>query len=52
MRWFGGCMNVQLTDWSIADSLHTLVMTVKGKMIPLHAMEALEVRGGTPPTHS
>jgi hypothetical protein len=26
--------------------------SVKGKVIPLHAMEALGVRGGIAPTHS
>jgi hypothetical protein len=30
----------------------TLLMYVKGKVIPLHAIEALGVRGGIAPTHS
>jgi hypothetical protein len=38
-----------------SEEIHNLCFSsniIKGKVIPLHAMEALGVRGGIAPTHS
>jgi hypothetical protein len=36
----------------VSASVTLVLPTVKGKVIPLHAMEALGVRGSIDPTHS
>jgi hypothetical protein len=44
-----------LTEWKKVLIVFTAILKVskkKGKMIPLHAMEAHGVKGGTAPTHS
>jgi hypothetical protein len=40
-----------INKYKVNHKLHIFVLK-KGKMIPLHAMEAHGVRGGVAPTHS
>jgi hypothetical protein len=43
-------MNLKEIGWEDVNWVH--LAQDKGKAIPLHAMEALGVRGGIAPTHS
>jgi hypothetical protein len=41
-----------MNPFLISAGILAILTEVKGKIIPLHAMEALGMRGGIAPTHS